>query len=436
VRTARGSLSPRLLLILGAAAVLLGLLGWVARLGIAGLLAQQQVALEEVRRGRFLRVVTAEGDLKAVNVTAITVPTDTDGPQKVAWLAIDGSAVKAGDPVVLFDPYDAQKKLTDGRSDRQSAQRKIEKTTADSESTLKGLTLDSKIATQELERAEDFAPKDPRLFSRNEIVESEIDRGLLEKRSEAASVKAEASKKRWETELALNEIERQKAEIRIRQAERGLSSLRVLAPHDGFIAFERNWRGEMLTVGETAWPGQKIAEIPDLESLEARVFVLEADAGGLKPGCPATMRIQGQPGVEYAAEVSRVEAMAKSRDWRVPTKYFEAILTLEMTDQEVMKPGQTVRAKIVLEDLDEVISVPRQAVFEKDDERVVYRLQGGTLEAVEVEVGQHSLSRVVIEKGLEPGDRIALRDPSLLASEIFSGKGEPGTAAGGSESGS
>src|SRR5436309_4281931 len=134
---------------------------------------------------------------------------------------------------------------------------------------------------------------------------------------------------------ALGEIERSKADIRIRQAEKGLGSLRVVAPHDGIIVFERNWRGESLSLGESVWPGQKIAEIPDLRALEARVLVLEADAGGLKSGLPARVTIEGRPGKEYAAKVTRVEAIAKTKNWNVPTKYFETVLSLERTDPDL-----------------------------------------------------------------------------------------------------
>jgi multidrug efflux pump subunit AcrA (membrane-fusion protein) len=80
-----------------------------------------------------------------------------------------------------------------------------------------------------------------------------------------------------------------------------------------------------------------------------------------------------------------------------------------------MKPGQRVRAEIVLDERPDVLTVPRQAVFEKDGEKIVYVQNGGSWEATEVELGPSSLGRLVISSGLEPGDRIALRDPTRPA---------------------
>ena len=403
----------------GAGLAVLFVLLVLLSLGARRLLHGPSVVTEEVVVGPFRREVSATGVLKSVKATPIVVPTDSDGPQKIAWMAVDGSRVKAGDPVVLFDPTEAKKNLEDGKSDRATADNKIEKTAAENKKTQAGLALDLDLAKSESERAETFASKDTDIFSRNEIITSQIDRDLLSKRADSAKYKSEKTSKLGAADIALGEIERNKADIRIRQAEKGLGSLRVLAPHDGIIVFERNWRGETLSVGETCWPGQKIAEIPDLGELEAKVFVLEADAGGLKPGQSARVTIEAHPGKEYLAKVSRVDAMAKTRNWRSPIKYFETILSLPKTESGTMKPGQAVRAVLALEEVANAVSVPRGAVFEKDGKRVVYKLDGGRFEPVEVTLGHASLARVVIEKGIEAGDRIALRDPTRETDEIL-----------------
>lgn len=396
--------------------------------GLRRFVGTPPVAVEVVGRAPFVREVSATGTLKAVKATPIVVPVDSEGPQKVGWMAPDGARVKAGDPIVVFDPTEMEKSLQDGRADRATAQNKIRKTTAENRRTSLGLGLDLDVARSELLESETNASKDHDIFSRNEIIESQIDRDILKRRFDATDFRRSASARLGDADVALGEIERDKADIRIRQAEKALGALRVLAPHDGLLVLERNWRGETLTVGETLFPGQKIAEIPDLSNLEAKVYVLESDAGGLRPGLPARVRLEGRAGAETAAKVSRVDAMAKTRNWRVPTRFFETILALARTDTTAMKPGQAVRATVRLEDMASAISVPLGSVFEKDGKRIVYREENGRFAPVEVTVGRHSLSRVVIEKGLEPGDRVALRDPSREAAEIFESAGRPASS--------
>ena len=120
-----------------------------------------------------------------------------------------------------------------------------------------------------------------------------------------------------------------------RSAARSLRSLRITAPHDGILVHERNWRGETPFVGDTVWPGQKIAEIPELSDLEAKVFVLEADGAGLEPGLGATVTIEGRPGEAHPAKVSRVEPLAKPRGWGSPVRYFEVQAVTSLTDWRV-----------------------------------------------------------------------------------------------------
>ncbi len=382
----------------------------------------------EVHAGRFVREVTATGTLKAVKATPIVAPVESGRPQKIAVLARDGGALKAGDLVVEFDPWDAEKEAADGKADLAAAHAKIAKSTAEGGKTARSLTLDRDVAKEALDRAQTFQLTDEQLFSRHQIIESALDRDLFTKKADVAGRKLTTSGKLSAADRALGEIEAGKAETKVRNAEKSLRALRILAPHDGLLVLEKNWRGESAFVGDTLWPGQKIAEIPDLSSLEARVFVLEADAAGLKADLVAILSIEGRPGTEYPARVSRVDPLAKPREQQSPVKYFETTLALQKTDPALMKPGQRVRAVLRLAEADGVIAIPRGALFEKDGKRVVYRREGGAFAPVEVKVGHNSISRVVVESGLREGDQVALRDPSLKsapASERPGGPAEP-----------
>lgn len=412
-----------------ASAVALG----VAGLGMGGARlmhsgAPSDVATVEVRRERFVREVTATGTLRAVRATPIIVPPQTGRQQKIAVLVRDGAVLRAGDLVVEFDPWEAQREAADGQADLAAASAKIRKSAAEAGKTAGSLQLDREVAREELDRAEHFQLTDETLFSRNEIIESRLDRDLFTRKADVAGRKLATSGRLSAAERALAEIEAGKARVKLTNADKTLQSLRIVAPHDGLLILERNWRGETPFVGDSVWPGQKLAEIPDLSRVEARVFVLEADAAGLKPELAVRLAIEGRPGRELAGTVSRVDALAKPRDAMSPVRYFETTVSLERTDPSFMAPGQRVRAVIRLEEAEDVIAVPRGALFEKDGKRVVYRWENGGFAPVEVTVSRNSISRVVVDRGLRPGDRIALRDPSLKPSSPPPA-GPPGMAA-------
>jgi multidrug efflux pump subunit AcrA (membrane-fusion protein) len=410
VRLASGFFSARArraLLVAAAALVLAGIAG--ARLVRS--LEGDAVATFEVRPGRFVREVEARGALKAVKATPVVVPPESGRPQKIAWIAKDGAALEAGDVIVEFDPYDALREAADGQADLTAARAKIDKAKAEGEKNERSLGLDRDVAEQELDRAETFKLTDEGLYSRHQIIESQLDRDLFAARADVAGKKLAASGKLSSADRALGQIEAGKARLKVEIAEKGLRSLKLAAPHDGLLVLERNWRGETAFVGDSAWPGQKLAQLPDLSQLEATVFVLEADGAGLRPGLAARVAIEGRPGEEHEATVTKVEPLAKTRE-QSPVKYFEATLSLARTDPSFMKPGQKVRAVVRLEEADGVLAIPRGAVFEKDGRRVVYRRRGSGFEPVEVTIGRQSIARLVVASGLSAGDVVALRDPT------------------------
>jgi HlyD family secretion protein len=397
--------------------------------GLVRSLESEDVATFEVRPGPFVREVEARGTLKAVTATPIVAPVESGRPQTISFLARDGAVVTEGETIVEFDPYDARKEEADGLDDLAAAQAKIARAEAEARKNERSHTLDRDVAKDELDRAETFELTDESLYSRHQIIESQLDKELYATRADVAGDKLETSGELSAAEAQLGAIDAGKARLKLDIAEKSLRSLKITAPHDGILILERSWRGETPFVGDTLWPGQKVAEIPDLSKLEAQVFVLEADGAGLEPDLGATVTIEGRPGEVHEATVARVEPLAKTRGWGSPVRYFEATLALEKTDPETMKPGQRVRALIRLEEVDDVLAIPRGALFDQDDERVVFRREGGEWVAVPVAVGRQSISRVVVTGGLEPGDRIALRDPRERAAGVFGGGGEEARAA-------
>ena len=418
-------MNRRLLAVLGTAA--LGGVGFTVSRAARG----SDGVLHTVERGMLRNEILATGIVDAVRKTPISVPQDLTNAMRVSWLRAAGP-VKAGDVVLSFDPADMEKEALDSRSDSASASSKLDKARAEGSSKERGLDLDFNVTTDELSRARDIAPEDTRIFSRNQIIEGQLDRGVLEQRLTATSEKKDATHKLTGVDMELAAIERRKAELKLKRAEKGLSAMRVVAPHDGILVFPMNWRGEVLNIGDTAWPGQTVAEIPDLSLLQARVFVLEGDASGLAALCRARIEVDGQPGLAYEAEVKRVDTLAKPRERGSPVKYFETWLDLPAEAFKHVKPGQRVRATILLSELKDALWVPRGALYQKEGRRYVLKAVGGGLREADVTVGAASLGRVQVLTGLAPGDRVALSDPRRVrAGGADRNAGAPGAPGGG-----
>jgi HlyD family secretion protein len=409
-------------LVLGAALAVfaLGVAVWVPRLR-----GGSDVPTMVVKRAAFERRVVAEGNLEAAEATPVTAPVDAQGQLKIAWNIPDGSRVAKGDVVLRFDPTDMVKDLADGLSERDAADSRIAGTKATTGGEIRNLVRDGGLAREELAAADRYKIDDPDIFSRQDIIRNELDRNVASKRIETTDAVRTVREGAAQVDLDLLGIDRRKAGIAIDRAKKGLDALEIEAPHDGILVYQRDWRGEMKKVGDSVWPGEPVARIPNLNTMEARVFVLEADAGGLVPGVKARVTVEAHPETVYEASIKKVDTLAKRRAGWVPVQYFGTTLTFEKTDPAVMKPGQRVRAVLVLDARKDAVSVPRNAIFEKNGKKIVYRRKSRAFEPVEVTLGPAAVGRVVVESGVSEGDVIALRDPTALEREPEKKTGSP-----------
>lgn len=369
------------------------------------------VPLHEVRRGPFIHEVTAEGNLQAVDSTTLTVPVSSVRSYTIAWVAPDASRVKRGDVVVRFDRTELEKELADGRSDEEKSRNDLRKHEAEAGTRIANLERDVEVATLTREAARSFKPQDDLLYSRREIIEGEIDAELAKAKVEHSATSRDRREEEAVRQREIIEIERRRAHTSIERAEEGLAAMEVVAPHDGIVLLQRDWSGP-IRAGKSVWQGQELAKIPDLSRMEAEVHVLEADAGGLEVGKAASVTIEAHPEREFAATIARVDELAKPRVRGVPVQYFGATLEIERSDPEIMKPGQRVRARLRLIELEDVLVIPRQAIFRDEGRSMVKAWRDGRFVDVPVTLGAGSPGRVVVEEGLEQGDRIALGDPA------------------------
>jgi HlyD family secretion protein len=363
---------------------------------------------------QFARRVTADGVLKAVKATPLSAPMNVPQSLRIASIAEDGSLVKKDDVVVTFDPTDFQKDLLGGNEDRASVNNKVSKTVTLASVTRTNLKRDAHQAQDELIAAKQYKFDDAEVFSRYQRIESEIDQTLAGDKKEHAENVLGVRDKLSQADRDLLTIEEKKAGLKIRNAQQGLNALELRAPYDGILVLQRDWRGDIPRVGNSVWPGQTLGEIPELQAMKAEVFVLEADAAGLAVGQKATVKLESNANVPFTGKITQVDKLARPRFRGVPVQYFGVTVALDHTDPVVMKPGARVRAVLEIENRANVFSIPRQALFEKEGKRLVYRKHGERYDPIPVEIATSSPGRVVVTKGISRGDQLALRDPTAV----------------------
>ena len=359
----------------------------------------------------FTHRVTAEGFLRSTDVTLVQVPQEAPPGGAILWRAEDGIQVKEGEVVALLDRNEMERKVKKEEADLASAQVRRDQTRVEGEARVDEVGSRRHEAELELDLAERFRRIDRDLYSRREILQSEIDEQLARVRQDQAGELQKLHRDLAATELVLVDVDRRRAVDEVRRAQRQLDALEVKAPRAGILTWIRDDKGDLPQIGEQVWRGQKLAEIPTLSQLGIEAFVVEADFGGIVAGREATVTLDAHPELSYQARVTRVDPVAQRRFEGSPSLYFEVLLQLEKTDLAVMKPGQRVTASILVEEVANALVVPRQALFSEEGAYVVYRAIGHDFERTPVQVSALARGLAVIASGLDAGSRVALADP-------------------------
>ena len=398
-----------------AAAAILAL---AAAAGLAGCArpASSAMAVLQVQKADFEVVLPAFGELQAAKSTPIVVsPESRFALQTIAWMAPEYSMVKGGDVVIrlastelpdLLRAEDAE--VAKLRLEIAQKERQLEKEKSD-------LAGQISVTAIQRELADVYAARDETIYPRNKIIEDAIDLDYQKIRERYYEEERKQLEKRVAAELQLLQSKLAAHEVKIKQFRDQLSHLEIRAPHDGMLIIARQWNGEKYRVGMTAYSGLKLGALPDLTVMEAKVFVLESEASGLKEGLPVTLRLDYEPGRPFSGKVAGIDTIAKPLTEDSPLKYFEVRVGLEATEPRLAKPGVQVKASIFVEKLAGVIAVPNQAIVYEGDKAFVMARSSRRFQRTPVETGARSLTRTVVTKGLADGAQILLGTPGATA---------------------
>ncbi len=364
--------------------------------------------LFEVKEQNFVVNIPAKGELFSAKATVINAPMSRQGPQNISWLAPEFTHVKKGDVIARFDGEAMEIQSADKLNELSITEQDIIEKSGMLNKELDAINKDIAMVGQEKSFAENFSINDVRIRSRLEILDSLQDTEYLGSKEEYLYWKNDSFSASSAGDMGLLEMKQTQSKSKIKQLSDGLSKLEVKAPHDGLLAYKANWRGEKPRAGQTLWPGQKIAELPDISIMKVKLFVLESEAINLAVDKPVTFFLNAYADKKFQGTVETVATFPASIKRGDPQKYFEVIVTLSKQNTKLFVPGRKLQASIEINEMSRKIIVPLQSVFVEAKQSFVYLYENGDYKAAPVKLGQASLSHVEILSGLIEGQKIAL----------------------------
>jgi HlyD family secretion protein len=267
------------------------------------------------------------------------------------------------------------------------------------------------------------------LVSREVFEQYEYEKDRKSKQSEVDEAKAELDRVALNNDSELKSKEARRAnqrsqvaimENRYKKLRADLINCTIAAPSDGLVVYASSmerfmWGGRgdgPLQIGQQVYPNQLLMILPDTTMMVAAVRVSESLAGRIRPGQHVSVKIDAVGGAVIDGEVESIGVMAESGGWRDPNLREYTVRVLLRTDRKDLKPAMRCEARIVLDTVDDALSVPVQGVFSDGPVQFVYTPRGSKFVKSPVRIGRRSDILAEVTAGLDEGDPVLVREPA------------------------
>lgn len=264
-------------------------------------------------------------------------------------------------------------------------------------------------------------------FVRDEKVKSstvaqakaELSKVIQKANSELAKADADRKNKREQMRLRVQKLEKLREQVE-------MATLR--APSDGLVVYATSlnrdrWGGNSdgaMDIGRQVKRNEQLIVLPDTSEMVASVRVHESMTGRMRPGQQATIKVDALGGRSIPGTVDSIGVIAESGGWRDPNlREYTVKVRLDLTGVDVpLKPSMRAEAQILLDKVEQALTIPIQAVFSEGLVRyVLVPAKNGRFAKQPVRIGRRSDRFAEVLFGVGEGDRVLVREAQ--ASEII-----------------
>lgn len=376
---------------------------------------ETKIPEEQVQEGTFQIDLYEEGQIEAFSSININAPNISwrFGNLKIAELVEDGTQVKAGDTVCVFDPSEVNKAILESEDRLIVSRAEMEKMMAQHQLDMENLQAEF--------RTSEITFEITRMQLESAAHESDIRRREIELNLEKAGIALERAKEQIENRKRIQQEEQKQMQLsidedegRLKEAHETLKKLSLVSPSDGIAIISFNWSTQSkYQIGDQMWPNNTLMQLPNLSKLKTKININEVDISYITRDLRVEVKPDAFSDSTFTGRVIHVANLAVNKDQNSNIKVFPVEILLDQTHKNLL-PGLTVSCRVVIDEIEDVQYIPLEALHADGNIKYVYRRKGDGYERVEVQTGLTNSDYVIITDGLKRDDHVALIDPTKL----------------------
>jgi len=391
--------------------------------------AAPELKTAPVQRGVFRVSVSGPGTLEAVQ--SLAVKPAVNGT--VLRLPNVGDRVQKGQLIVELDPTNYNRALENARLAVQKAQANLDKLRADQQSALAiarqniaSAEVAFANARRELEAARANLEATQKLFdlggasaqslqsARDAYAKAQASLEIAQINLNTARQVLVLRNNADAQDLKNAQIALEQARLEVKNAEENLANTKIYAPFDGVVS-EVNAQ-----VGSMVGAGTALLTLIDDSSVNLLVQIDESEIAQVRVGQKVEVTLDAFSNETFQGVVTAVSPTASIQQ-NIAVFY----VTVNIPNPErKLRPGMTAEGEIIVEEIPDVLIIPKRAVQIVGKQAYVDVLQpDGSKETVRVVLGPDDGVNQVVLEGLEPGQSVVLPSRAPASPKRSGGRG-------------
>ncbi len=213
------------------------------------------------------------------------------------------------------------------------------------------------------------------------------------------------------------------AQVAVDQAQSKLAQAKIIAPFDGTIATVNYVPGQLSS-------SSAVLSLVNLDNLETQITLSEVDIAKVKVGQQVSLSLDAVTGANVTGQVLSVSPVGTVTSGVVN---YTVTVALDKANSAIM-PGMTTTANVVVDQRDNVLTVPNRAIKSQNNKKTITLLLEGKEVLVTVKTGMsNDTSTEIVSATTADGQQINLADGDVVvlnststSSKSTSGTGGPG----------